>query len=135
MHRPGTGPALRELLAPTPWPTQAPATPRAVKTRMPASQSGSACLPERDETSRTLLLLLAVHACGIYADGTDGTFVDTVPTSSLRPHNHHPQQHPPSTADISSTAPSVCLKSSFVARPLSLIHLRLLSSRQILYRL
>jgi len=38
---------------------------------MPATQSGSVCLPERDETSRTLLLLLVlavVHASSIYAD-------------------------------------------------------------------
>jgi len=41
---------------------------------MPATQSGSACLPEHDETSRTpplMLLLLLLHACGIYADGTE----------------------------------------------------------------
>ena len=45
------------------------AVPGAVKTRCPATQSGSACLPERDETCRTLLLLLP--ASGIHDDGTD----------------------------------------------------------------
>jgi len=60
-------------------------SPRAVKTTMPATQSGSACLPEHDETSRTPpLMLLLLHACGIYADGTEWAFTAI---TLLRPHS------------------------------------------------
>jgi len=38
----------------SPWRGAGRLSPRAVKTTAPATQSGSACLPDRDETSRAM---------------------------------------------------------------------------------
>jgi len=57
----------------SPWRGAGRLSPRAVKTTAPATQSGSACLPDRDETSRAmaplplpplLLLVLVVLRAG-----------------------------------------------------------------------